>query len=195
MSSHRHIGDRDWGRRALSPKRRKSIGALAEAILSTEDETGLHPAEPEIVTRAVDQLDLLVGAGSTDLHRGYRLLAWLIEWIPLLIIGAFSRASRLPLARRLAYLEALERSKLPLLPTLLVVFKLPITMVTFEVDPHLRETGFDRSTIATPRVLPVLVPREEAHPVSSTAPSGTRLSRPPAPIEGDAGRKTAEERT
>jgi len=177
MSSQRNIEDRDWGRRALSPKRRKSIGALAEAILSTEDEEGLKPAAPEVVERAVDELDLLVGAGSSDLHRGFRLLAWIIEWIPLFVIGAFSRASRLPLTRRLAYLEAVDRSRLPLLPTLLVVFKLPLTMITLEIDPELRLTGLDRATIATRRTLPVVPRREEPRPPSVPP----RMPRPSVP--------------
>jgi hypothetical protein len=193
MSSQRKIDDRDWGRRALSPARKKSIGALAEAILSTEDEEGLKPARPELVARAVDELDLLVGAGSRDLHRGYRLLAWLVEWLPLLIIGAFSRASRLPLARRLAYLEALDRSRLPLVPTLLVVFKLPLTMITFEVDPELRLTGFDRPTLSSRRVLPVVRREEPRRP--SVPPSGPRVPRPAVVAEPELRAKQAAGRT
>jgi hypothetical protein len=197
MSGKRNIDDRDWGRRALGPARRKSIGALAEVIFSSEDEEGLQPAAPELVERTVDELDLLIGAGSGDLHRGFRLLAWLIEWLPLIVIGAFSRASRLPLARRLAYLEALDRSRLPLLPTLLVAFKLPLTMLAFELDPELAMTGYDRATLSTRRVLPMT--RSEAPRRPSVPPppaSESRISRPP-PLarEADTRPKAAGERT
>jgi hypothetical protein len=158
MSSGGVPSSRDWGRRAFSPKRRRSIAAVAEAILSDEDDQGQVVAPPrEITDRVADELDLLIGAGSSDLSRGFRILAWLIEWLPLVMIGAFSRASRLPLARRVRYLEELEHAKIALLATLLVAFRLPIIMIAFEVDPLLRLTGFDRETIATPRLTgPVL---------------------------------------
>jgi len=143
---------RDWGRRAFSPKRKRSIAAVAEALLSDEDEQGQVVAPPQQLTdRVADEFDLLIGAGSSDLGRGFRILAWLIEWLPLFMIGAFSRASRLTLARRVRYLDAIEHAKIALLATLFVAFKLPITLIAFEVGPELRLTGFDRETTATPR--------------------------------------------
>src|SRR4051812_33483080 len=195
MSSNRTIDDRDWGRRALSRAQKRSIGALAEAMLSTEDEEGLRPARPALVARAIDELDLLVGAGSSDLHRGYGILSWLIEWLPLVIIGAFSRASRLPLARRLAYLEALDRSRLPLVPTLLMSVKLPITMLAFELEPELALTGYDRSTLSSRRVLPQ-APRTEIERAPSVPPGGLpRVPRPAIPLEAEARPKPVVERT
>ena len=69
---------------------------MAEALLSDEDESGPLVAPPqELTDRVADEFDLLIGAGSSDLGRGFRILAWLIEWMPLFMIGAFSRASRL----------------------------------------------------------------------------------------------------
>src|SRR3954451_13096009 len=110
---------RDWGRRAFSPKRKRSIAAVAEALLSDEDEQGqVVPPPQELTDRVADEFDLLIGAGSSDLARGFRILAWLIEWLPLFMIGAFSRASRLPLARRVRYLDAVEHAKIALLATL-----------------------------------------------------------------------------
>jgi hypothetical protein len=38
------------------------------------------------------------------------------------------------------------------LATLLVAFKLPLTMLAYEMDPELHSTGFDRATTATPRL-------------------------------------------
>src|SRR5690349_14883054 len=98
------IKDRDWGRRAFGSGQRRAIAALAEALFSDETAAGLVPAPAALVERVAGEFDLLVGAGSTDLRRGFKLLAFLVEWGPLLILGQFSRASRLPLARRLAYL-------------------------------------------------------------------------------------------
>jgi hypothetical protein len=67
------------------------------------------------------------------------------------MVGEFSRASRLPLARRLAYLHRLEHARFALIATLFVAFKLPLTMIAFELSPELALTGFDRPTISTPR--------------------------------------------
>jgi hypothetical protein len=66
-------------------------------------------------------------------------------------LGELSRASRLPLARRLAYLHGLEHAKQALLAALFVGFKLPITLLAFELGDELRSTGFDRATISAPR--------------------------------------------
>jgi hypothetical protein len=136
----------------LSAARRRTIVALAEALFSTEDDKGLVPAPSELCERITEEFDLLIGAGSGDLRRGYRLFGWLIEWLPVFFVGTLSRASRLPLARRLAYLDRLEHASIGLLAALLVAFKLPLTIIAFEQAPELHVTGFDRETLATPRV-------------------------------------------
>jgi hypothetical protein len=151
----------------LSSARRQTIAALAEALFCTEDEKGLVPASRELCERITEEFDLLIGAASGDLRRGYRLFSWLIEWLPIFFLGTLSRASRLPLPRRLAYLDRLEHASIGLLATLLVAFKLPLTIIAFEQAPELRVTGFDRETLATPRLvapkpLPVVAAREPA---------------------------------
>jgi hypothetical protein len=144
---------REVARRAFSAKRRRAIAGIVEAFLADEGEQGLIAPRAELVHRVTDELDLWIGAGSPDLGRGYRVLSWLIEWLPLLIVGTLTRSSRLPLARRLGYLVRLERARFPLLSALVVGFKVPITMLAFELDPELRRTGFDRATVSTPRTL------------------------------------------
>jgi hypothetical protein len=130
---------------------------VVEALLSDQDDQGQVVSDRELTDRVTDEFDLLIGAGSGDLSRGFRVLSWLIEWLPLFIIGALSRASRLPLARRVHYLDRLEHAQIPLVAMLLVAFKLPITLIAYEVGPELRLTGFDRDTISTPRLTgPVL---------------------------------------
>jgi hypothetical protein len=158
--------NRDWGRRAFSPARRRSIAALAEAMFSDENETGLVPAPAVLAERVADEFDLLVGAGSGDLRRGFGLLAFIVEWLPLFLMGELSRASRLSLARRLTYLHRLEHAKIGLLATLFVAFKLPLTMIAFELAPELGLTGFDRTTISTPRLVRKLALTDEARPAA-----------------------------
>ena len=145
------VKDRDWGRRAFGPGQRRTVAALAEALFSTETAAGLVPAPAALVERVANEFDLLVGAGSSDLRRGFGLLVFIVEWLPIVLLGELSRASRLPLARRLAYLDRFEHARPALLATLFVGFKLPLTMIAFELGDELASTGFDRATMATPR--------------------------------------------
>jgi hypothetical protein len=171
MTQAATIDSRDWGRRFMSTARRRTVVALAEALFSTEDDTrGLVPASHELCERVADEFDLLIGAGSGDLRRMYRIFTWLIEWLPLFFLGTLARASRLPIARRLAYLDRLEHASIGLLAALFVAFKLPLTIIAFEQAPELQVTGFDRETLATPRLIAPKVPLPIA-PVPARVPA------------------------
>jgi hypothetical protein len=50
-------------------------------------------------------------------------------------------------------LHGLEHAKLALVATLFVAFKLPLTMIAYELEPELALTGFDRPTISTVRLV------------------------------------------
>lgn len=146
------VKDREWGRRAFSVERRRAVTALLEAMLSSATEEGIIvPAPSSLTERVANEFDLTIGAGSSDLRRGFWLLTIVLEWLPLIILGEFSRASRLPMGRRLVYLQALEHSKSATIASLFVAFKLPITLLAFELGDELMLTGFDRPTIASPR--------------------------------------------
>lgn len=143
--------------RGLSPWARRIAWAAAEAMLCDEDERGeLVAPGADVCERAVTSLDLSLGQGSPELRRGFTLLAACLELLPLFVIGAFSRMSRLPLARRLAYLEALESSRVGLLAVLLLAFKVPLCIRAFEEGAELAMTGFDRESTAARRRLPGL---------------------------------------
>ena len=151
------VSDRDWGRRAFFPCARRALTAIIEAFFSDEDpDKGLVPARPDLVERVLDEVDRYAGACSPTMRLGFNLLVLAIEFLPLFVIGAFSRASRLPLGRRVAYLQALENERRGSLVVLFVGIKLPLTMVGYEVGPELRLTGFDRPSLAARRQLPVL---------------------------------------
>jgi hypothetical protein len=156
MDGH-DAADRDWGRRGLSRHAVAVARSVVEALLSDEDPArGLVPPRAELVSRVVDEFDLLLGAGSPDIHRGFWLILFLVEWLPLFVIGAFSRTTRLPLARRVAYFEALEHTRIGLFAALVVGLKIPLSMIAYEVDPELRLSGFDRPTISSRRTLPIV---------------------------------------
>src|SRR5262245_13495809 len=146
----------DWPRRGLSARSRRVALAACEAMICDSDEHGrLVAAPPHVCERAVDAFDHSVGRSSADVRRAFSILSALLDWLPLFIIGVPRRMVRLPLERRLAYLEALEASKIGLLSMLLMSFKVPLCIPAFEQDELLRTTGFDRpTTVARRRLLP-----------------------------------------
>jgi hypothetical protein len=107
-------------------------------------------------------MDHSLGRSGADLRRGFVALSLLIELLPLFVVGAPSRMSKLPIARRVAYLEALEASRFSLFPLLLVAFKVPLCVPAFEDGEELLSTGFDRASTASRRRLPMPRAREAA---------------------------------
>ncbi|MGK4006363.1 hypothetical protein WMF31_27340 [Sorangium sp. So ce1036] len=143
--------------RGLAPWARRVAWAAAEAMLCDEDERGeLVAPGADVCERAVTALDRSLGQGSPELRRGFSLLAACLELLPLFVIGALGRMSRLPLARRLAYLEALESSRVGLLAVLLLAFKVPLCIPAFEEGEELAMTGLDRESTVARRRLPGL---------------------------------------
>ena len=146
----------DRPRAGLSAGAQRIAWAAAEAILCDEDERGeLVPASPSVCDRAVWALDGSLACVSPELRRGFWVLALVLEFLPLFVIRAPSRMSRLPLPRRLAYLEALEQSRIGLLSMLLIAFKVPLSVPAFEEEELLRSTGFDRENLSSRRRLPL----------------------------------------
>ena len=95
--------------------------------------------------RACSAFDHAVGRSGPDLRRGFAVLSFVLEWLPLLVVGAPSRMSKLPMDWRIAYLEALESSRIGLLAMLMVAFKVPLCIPAFEEGDEVRLTAL-RST-------------------------------------------------
>ena len=134
-----------WGRRIAF--------ALAEAMLADEDDVGaIVAAPPALAERATEWLDRSVGRGSTTLRFGFAALCFVVELLPLAMIGAPSRMSRLPIARRVAYLEALEASRVGLFTMIAVAFKVPLVLAAFEAPEELAAIGYDRGDIFAKRL-------------------------------------------
>lgn len=145
----------DWKRPGLAPWQRRIASAALEALLADEDDEGrLVPGSRQACARGVDWLDAALGAGSGDLRRGFVAISILLEWLPLVVVLTPGRMSRLPLDRRVTYLEALESSRLGLFSMLLVAFKVPLCIPAFEEGPELASTGFDRPSTSARRRLP-----------------------------------------
>jgi len=146
----------DWKRPGLGDWQRRVVVAFTEAALADEDDQGnLVPGSAEACARAVRWMDDALGRSSSDLRRGFVLLSLLMEWLPPVMILAPSRMSRLPLGRRVSYLEALESSRTGLVCMLLVAFKVPLGIAAFEEGDELASTGFDRPGTASRRRLVV----------------------------------------
>jgi hypothetical protein len=151
--------DRDWGRHAFGEKSQRVAFALVEAMLSDEDGAGrLVPAPAEHCRQVVEGVDISIGAASRQARRSWRLGLWLVEFLPLLIIGRPRRMSHLPLSRRVHYLEQLEASRFGLLAALLGGLKVTICIHAFEQPQELASTGFDRPHLASRRKLSVVQP-------------------------------------
>lgn len=141
----------------LSGRSQRILFATAEALMCDQDETGALVSPPaETCSRAVASLSVAVGSSSPDLRRGYAVLALALELLPLFVIGTPARMSRLPLDRRVAYLEALETSRIGLLSMLMVAIKIPLLIPAFEEGPELLMTGFDRPSLRSRRALALL---------------------------------------
>ncbi|XXT22548.1 hypothetical protein WME94_13420 [Sorangium sp. So ce429] len=171
--------------RGLPPWARRVAWAAAEAMLCDEDERGeLVPPGAGVCERAVAALDLSLGQASPETRRGFALLAACLELLPPFVIGALGRMSRLPLGRRLAYLEALESSRVGLLAMLLLAFKVPLCIPAFEEGTELALTGLDRESTAARRRLPALRPAAAAPPAPlarAASPDDAARAQPAAP--------------
>jgi hypothetical protein len=141
-------------RKGLSARSQRILFATAEALLCDEDESGALLKPPaEACARAVAALSEAVASSSQDLRRGFGALTFALDILPLFVIGTPARMSRLPLDRRVAYLEALETSRIGLLSMLMVAVKIPLLIPAFEEGPELLMTGFDRPSLGSRRVL------------------------------------------
>lgn len=150
-------GDRlDWAGGGLSARGKRIAYAATEAFLADEDEEGgIVPGSRAACDRAVEAFDHAVGRGSRDLQRGYWVLCFAIQWLPLFIVGAPSRMTSLAIDERVRYLDALESHRIGLFAMLVIAFKVPLCIPAFEEGDELASTGFDRATTATPRKLRV----------------------------------------
>jgi hypothetical protein len=153
----------DWQVRGLSTRARRVAFAAAQAILADVDDAGrIVPARRAFAERGVEAFDHAIGRSNPDVRRAFAILTIVLEWLPLFVIGAPSRMSRLPIAERVRYFERLEGSKVGLLAMLFVAFKVPIAIPAYEEPPELFETGFDREDTAARRRLPVAPSRARA---------------------------------
>jgi hypothetical protein len=113
-----------------------------------------------VVDSVVRDLDAMVTASSPNMRSAFRMLLLLVDWLPLLVVGAFARMHSMTLPERIHYLESLESCRIGILATLAVGLKLPVCMVAYEQQPGLSFTGFARPTLSTPRgSFPLLPPQ------------------------------------
>ena len=141
-------------RRGLSPRAERVCRAAIEAMLADEDAEGrLSPPSDAACERAVDWLTHAAGVTSGDLRRGLGLLTFLLQMLPIVVIGAPRRMTSLSLADRVRYLSALETHRIGLLAMLATAFKVPMCIAAFEEGDELASTGFDRPDTVTRRSL------------------------------------------
>jgi hypothetical protein len=111
------------------------VRALALALF----DRGRGVPEERLAWAAEDLRSFLDHAGPRTSF-AYWATLYLVEWMPLLVIGRFARMSRLSTEQRIHYLEAFERSRFAIL---LVLPKALLALVYYEHPESLRETGYD----------------------------------------------------
>jgi hypothetical protein len=121
------------------------------ALVGVVEPGALVPLRSEKVAWVVDELEQWTSCGSTSIRLGFRSLLWVLEFLPPFLVGRWSRASRLPLAERIAFFEAAESSRFGLLTGAMIGLKVPLVSLLYEEGEELHETGFDRETTSTPR--------------------------------------------
>lgn len=133
--------------------RERRARAVIEALLAEPGEGGaLRPPPADECDRIARAFALWVASGSPNVLSGFRLFLFVLEILPPFVTGRWARMTRLPLAERVAYLEAVEHARFGLLASLLVAVKLPIGALAYEEGEALRLTGFDREGIAVRRL-------------------------------------------
>jgi hypothetical protein len=165
----------DWNRPGLSARSRRIMLAAAEAMYSDEDARGRVTVAGSVVCeRAVDGLDRLVGSASEVIRHGFAVFTFVMQVLPLFVIGRFARMTDLPLDERVRYLESLEHSRLGFIAMLFVAVKVPMTICAFEEGDELGSTGFDRPDTVARRKRP---PRRAEPKVEPKAETTTPAER------------------
>jgi hypothetical protein len=134
-------GTRDWTRRTFGPGARVVLRSFGEAFFV--DPQTPDAGSGERLDWLVADVDDFVSHATTQLRTLFRIALVVLEIAPLFVIGRWSRASRLPLAERAAYLGRLERSKVAQLAALVVLWKTLLTIVWFEHPESAPAIGHD----------------------------------------------------
>jgi hypothetical protein len=132
---------RDFRRTVFGPRSRPLVFAIAVALMT-------DPAHPEASSAArfewvVDEADDYIGHASKQLATGLMLALWALEWLPIVIVGRFARASSLSPADRVAYFARLEAHPIALFSLLVVAWKTILTILWFEHPDNAPVLGDD----------------------------------------------------
>lgn len=121
----------------LSPRHGLVVRAVAEGLFAHDD-----GPRPEQLDRVVARYEEQVGAVSRQLRPVLLLALDFVRWLPLLLLVAMRPFEELPVERRTALLERMERSRLWPLVLSFVAYKTLLTMIFFEDESEQRAMGY-----------------------------------------------------
>jgi hypothetical protein len=173
------------GRPVLGATERRVLHAVAEALFD-----GCSDVSQGRLRSHVEDVDALLGAASRRVQWGLRLAIWLVRLSPVLLGMSFARLDALPVARRVAVLSALERSRWTSLLLPFVGVRTVMMLVFYEHPTELAAIGFRPHARARyTRHLTVLTAEAKAVPVP--AESGVRLREDADARDGESDAESA----
>ena len=139
----------------FSAATRRVLSAMTEA-LGADDDDGLAPLPAPIVEHVVLEYDAWISSASATMPIALTLMIMLVELMPPVLVGRFSRMSQLPLSERIEYLERVEGSTSGLVAAGFMGLKIGLVMLIYEQGVGLHDSGFDRESLHARRRLPTL---------------------------------------
>jgi hypothetical protein len=153
-------------RRTLTPRDRRVLRSVAEAMFSQDGEV-----ERERLDTHLDQVDAFISAASKPLRAGLRIALFIVQIAPLLFFYRMRLIEGLSVDERVEVLARLERSRLANLSLAFIGWRTVMTLVFYEHPAELRSMGYaSEERRVYKRRLPALL-------VAAPAPeeSGVRL--------------------
>jgi hypothetical protein len=133
---------RDWERTTFGPFARRVIVGLTEAFFTDPDAPPDERAQARYEWVANDA-DGYVSNASGQMRFGFWFMLFVLEVLPLVVVGRFARCSSLPVPMRVRYLDRLDRSRVVVLALFVTAWKTLLTILYFEHPETASMLGYD----------------------------------------------------
>ena len=133
---------RDWERTTFGPFARRVIVGLCGAFFTDPDAPPDEGAAARFEWVSKDA-DAYVSNASGQMRFGFWMMLFVLEMLPLFVVGRWSRCSSLPLDVRVRYLDKLDRGPAVFLALFVTAWKTLLTILYFEHPEAAPKLGYD----------------------------------------------------